>query len=351
MTTPATIPAEPAPSADCAQLRARRYLLLAAASFLTMPADIVLHTWITGYQPRMPGVAIASLLPMAMLIWAARVVTRPDFESQALVRSIAVSNMVVALLLAISVGGVIGAFGQILIAGSCYAVLRLLDQRGLEASEAESSFQPVAFRGFLVLALVMAFADAQTLMFSSLVHIGDLWSNESLQTVATDMFPTFIAALIMALNVWGLLRLKTWAMLLNIVANIAIARMALDGVLQVNSSVAAALATTAAIQLFLPVPILATVLGDREAGGAGWAPYAKALRLCVPLVVALTMAKAIDHVGFNHLWGWDVDGVSRTVQRGLPQHVQRIDVRSQVRRSGLRYHDYEGARAPTSSDD
>lgn len=301
-----------------ARINARRWLCVAFMAFVILPADIFLQAWAMESEPSVQGVAIAVMLPMAMLAWATRLVTRPSFGAQVLVRSIAVSNLVVALLLAISVGGIVGAVSQVVIAFSCYRVLKLLGDRGLDASDEHSTFTPVAFRGFLILALIMAFADAQTLMFSAMTQGSYLLTDGRTLEIATAMVPTLLAAGIMVLNVWGLFRLRTWAMLLNIAANLVIARMALTGGLSVNDPVAASLTSTAVVQLMLPVPILATWLGDQNAGSRGWPRGAALVRMCIPAAVVLTILFAVSNLGFARMWGWLDGNVGATAQqRGL----------------------------------
>ncbi len=301
------------------RLRARRWLYVAVFGFLFIPGDVALRAWAMGYGAAVQGVAVAVMLPILMLGWAGRLVMRPTFGAQLLVRAIAASNLVVALLLALSVGGIFGAVSQVVIAVACYRVLKVLGDRGLDASDEGSPFTPIAFRGFLIFALIMAFADAQTLMFSALTQGSYLLTDERTGMILSTMAPTLLAAVVMGVNVWGLFRLRTWAMLLNIIANLVIARAALTGGLSVNGWVAASLALTAAIQLMLPVPILAAWMGDRGAGGRGWRWGAAALRLSLPLALAATTLAAVTHLGLARMWGW-LDGIvaSRAAVRGAP---------------------------------
>jgi hypothetical protein len=312
------------------------------AAFALLPADVLLRDWAMGYQLGVHGVAVAAILPMAMLAWAARMVTRPTFAAQVLVRAIAVSNLVVALLLALSVGGMIGALSQVVIAFGCFRVLRLLGDRGLDTSDPESEFRPIAFRGFLILALIMAFADAQTLMFSALTQGSYLFTDDRTWLIASRAAPTLLAAVVMAINVWGLMRLRTWAMLLNIVANLVIARLALTGALGVNIYVAASLSLTAAVQLMLPVPILATWWGDSGAGGRGWRFGFAALRFSVVAALIATFLAATSNFGLARVWGWLEDNVAgRVARRGLPGiqigPLTAADFEEQLRRGQARY--------------
>ena len=122
------------------------------------------------------------------------------------------------------------------------------------------------FRGQLLLALIMAFADAQTLVFSAVMQLRVGMQGWTLAGTVAYAGPATLAAAVMVLTVWGLYHLRTWALILNLLANFAIAYLALSGTLNVAGPVAMALAATAAIQAFLPVPILAMALGERRAG-------------------------------------------------------------------------------------
>jgi hypothetical protein len=264
---------------------------VAALGFLLLP----LSRWlwarehnIVGVDFLLSGTGFAALLPAAFLLCGSYLVCRSSFGAQMLSRAIAGSNLVVGALIAGTTSGV-AAFGGALVACACgIALLRLRDS-GLDGSGegAEHPFQPVAYRGFLVLALVMAFADAQTLLFSSCVQVGNEWS-QGIEVIGRgDWQITLLAGGLMAVNVWGLYRLRVWALVLNIVANVAIAHLALVGELGVSIAVAGALATTAAVQLLLPVPVLATVMGDRNAGRWMVGP-----RLVTGALVLLTLVGA-----------------------------------------------------------
>jgi hypothetical protein len=286
--------------------RARRWMLVAALTWLLLPLDALITT-LFGTPARTAGalafdVAVLALPPTLVSSWGARLVRdQQRFRSAILGRAVAVSNLVVALLYAISVGGMFGAVFSSLLALASARVLQLLGDHGLDgAGDPSSEFRPVRFRGILSAALVMAFADALTLLFSCSVAgvrvLAFVSTGLAAGPLATAWVTTLAAAALMAANVWGLLRLRTWALFSNLASNVAVAALALQGMLATNPTVSAALAVTAAAQLLLVVPVLAAALGDSAAGHAH-ARLAVLTRWIVPALVVATVVMAALHFG------------------------------------------------------
>jgi hypothetical protein len=114
-----------------------------------------------------------------------------------------------------------------------------------------SNFQPVAHRGTLTAALILAVADAVSLL---------LWGSMAAKGGATDtaIFLLGCAAL-MGVGVYGLIRMRTWALLLNLVSNILIASVATSNLVEVGP-LALVLITTAGLQLLVALPIFVSIL-------------------------------------------------------------------------------------------
>jgi hypothetical protein len=100
-------------------------------------------------------------LPTLMLAGAALLCFHRNSGSQLLVRAVLWSNLLLAAVIAwcgshreIAIAGALG--------GSTGAALLALGKAGLD--DARGRFVPVAFRGTLIALLVMALADAQTLL-------------------------------------------------------------------------------------------------------------------------------------------------------------------------------------------
>ncbi|MEM6990874.1 MAG: pentapeptide repeat-containing protein [Myxococcota bacterium] len=255
----------------------------------------------------------ATLVPTALLVWALRLVRRPGVGPQMLTRAVLWSNLVVGTLIAGNfLAGPDRAIG-VMIAWACAAAILALGSRGLDDVAPGDLFAPVRFRGTLLLALIMAFADAQTLLFSAVMQLRIGVTGWNLLGTLKFAGPITAAALVMIVTVWGLYRLRTWALLLNLAANIAIATLAVDGTLHVAGPVAAALAMTAGVQMFLPVPILAVALGDKKAGKPLLRSHAS--RLLPTSVVAIAVFAATQFA-FSEPSGW-LTGPARAFARGL----------------------------------
>ncbi|MFO7566086.1 MAG: hypothetical protein R6X02_25805 [Enhygromyxa sp.] len=281
--------------------RARRWLLASAALWLLLPLDAFAPamigapgaSWSLGFVAGL-DVALMVLPPASISIWGARLTRDRGFRSAILSRAIAASNLVVALLYAASVGGMFGAVFSSLLALASARSLMLLGERGLDGSDDPSSeFEPVRFRGVLIVALIMSFADALTLGFSSAVAgVRTLGvARAGLDFDGSSLALTLAAALVMVVNVWGLARLRTWALFGTLLSNLGIAAAALHGMLAVNIYVSIALAVTAVMQLLCLVPVFAAALGDQQAGRSHEL-LGRFLRVLVPGLVVVTIVMA-----------------------------------------------------------
>ena len=258
-------------------------------------------------------ISMGTIVPACLLAWGFRCARRPGVGPQMLARAIWWSNLLVGMLIA---GNFLARVDQFVGAGiaiACAVPLLVLGQRGLDAAPSDP-FQPMRFRGHLLLSLVMAFADAQTLLFSAVMQLRVGMMGWNLLGTIFYAGPAMLAALVMALAVWGLYRLRTWALLLNLVGNFVIAYLAMEGTLNVAPPIAIALFGTAACQALLPVPILAIAIGDRKAGRPWLLGHAPKL---LPVSVVLIAGAAIVQAVFvTNPDGW-LTGPGQAFRRGM----------------------------------
>ena len=299
----------------------RRTQIAVLASAVAVLGYIVLSVRpFLDFVPRSDGllaewwrVSVATLVPAFLIAWAIRLVRREGVGPQMLCRAIWWSNLVVGTLIAGNFLKPVDRFVGIGIALSCAGALLAVGARGLDPDK-DGPFQPSRFRGHLLLALVMAFADAQTLLFSAVMQLRLGMDGWTLLGTIEYAGPAAGAAAVMALAVWGLYRLRTWALFLNLLANFAIAFFALEGHLNVALPVAATLAATAACQAFIPVPILAVALGERRAGRPVLRNHANKLLTISVLTIATTAL--VVGVAETNPSGW-LTGPGRAFRRGL----------------------------------
>lgn len=105
-------------------------------------------------------------------------------------------------------------------------------------------FRPAAFRGTLLLAMVLAIADTVTL----------LWIGTA-QAVDVRVFGPLLLVPGMILGVIGLLRLRTWGLLISLTCNLLVVILASTHVLNLPAELRWLLSATAVAQILVPVPM------------------------------------------------------------------------------------------------
>lgn len=286
-----------------ARRRARRWLWVGAfVWWLVCPAAILVET---GPLPARDmawwtvELVVASTPSALLLLWAARMTRSTRFRHAVLVRGIATSNLVLALCFAFADFYPLIALLSALLAIASGGALYSLGLRDLDGSgDDESEFTPARFRGVLILALVLACADAMTLFFTAgcifiPLSFSPLWNPTP--EVGEFILPLALltgAGVVMVVNAWGLSRLRTWALVTGVLANIAIAWMICREMLWTGPTISVALIATAGLQVLLPLPIVAAALG-RDWRWAAPNLGIVLVRWVVPLLVATTVIAAI----------------------------------------------------------
>lgn len=265
---------------------------------------------------------VALALPAGLLLWCLWLAGSSVFRGQLALRALLWSNLIIGVVLALFIEAPVAGLSGALVGVGCGGALLLAGRRGLETLANDPTFRPSAFSARLVFALILAVADAQTLLFSAVIKsgCGRLFSPDSTWSLGDAWHASWLVwlcAATMLLAVWGVLRLRVWAIVLNVVANFVIAYWALGGDLGVSSPVAGALAWTAAVQLFVPVPLLAAMLGDRgvvreSAPWVAWLPRIAVAVLTLSTLLGLSQVRIASHM-------WVERGTGRMTRRASPQ--------------------------------
>lgn len=244
-----------------AQARAEPRRLWGIRALFGLSAAVwVLLAWVPNAIEMSLAQMLIMIVPIATAIVGALAARGRDLRSALIVLACATSQLFVATLLALSTS--LGP-ASLLIVGAMIGVLGIMGVRKLDGET--DSFQPVRFRGLIVAAMVFAASDALSLMFTSslrlLATFASWKAGLGVGELATGGVVAGVAGVVMLVNVWGLLRLRTWALISNVLTNLLVAGLAMRGWVGANELVQWAFVGTAVLQLFLVVPIVAAAFG------------------------------------------------------------------------------------------
>lgn len=258
--------------------------VLASAGSLIAAAGIPVMVAMSPFGPDLED-ALSLSIPTLLCVLATFLLHRRHLGSQILARATWWSNLILGML--VSISGTDGEVVGIMLALGSGLALLAMGRAGLDEEAPAGRFHPVAFRGSLILALVMALADTQSLLFFGVLSI-------------MEPFPSVLplaCAVVMAVAVLGLYRLAVWGLALNLVANVAIAGMGLTGILKLPDPIVAALVTTAVLQLLLPLPLLVALMRGAPARPRRGRNLWPALAVVVVVMMALSAYAVFVHQG------------------------------------------------------
>lgn len=217
-------------------------------------------------------------LPIAGLVLAAIAVQFASLGAQLVARGLWWSNLVLGVIICVSGTHHESSIGLGLALG-CAAALVLADRRALAAAAERADFRPVAFPGTLQLLMVLALADAPTLLLFSYVEHGVFRSNAT----------PFLAATALALLVGfvGLYRLSLWGVAVTAGASLLLGAGLASGLVTVEHDLRAPLTVLSAVQVLVALPMLLS-LATRTPLPSPSARVRSAL--ATALVVALAVA-------------------------------------------------------------
>jgi hypothetical protein len=223
------------------------FLRTGLASLLCLAAAVCMRSW-GGHLPWQLWI------PAGLLGAAALLVHHRHSGSQLLVRAVLWSNLLLGMVVAWAGGGSREVPVAAILAGSTGVALLLLGRHGIDGDARGDRFVPVAFRSTLTAILVMALADAQTLLL-----FGSLTFSES-RSYNTTGLTSLALAIAFFTSIAGLYTLKVWGLLLNLVSCAAIITASAFGAIDLPPLFRWAFIATAALQILLAVPLLAALV-------------------------------------------------------------------------------------------
>jgi len=134
-------------------------------------------------------------------------------------------------------------------------------------------------------ALVLAMADAGAFLWFG---IGNAMFDHSWSVLL--MVPLMIAGVI------GLLRLRTWGLIVSLVTNLAIAILAVTHILNLPSPLRQLFVGSAVLQMLVPLPMIVAIVRDRAPSADAW----RRTKVVVPVLIVIGTAALSLYAAFVH---------------------------------------------------
>ena len=280
--------------------RARRRRLQATALVLALA---VVATWLVSIVGHPVGAPICAWVESADVVrygvihvcgfvLAALFVARVGALYQVLVRALWWSTLLASSLGMWTQSGTLPLLMPVLALASAWALL-LLDDARLADDVGSGDFPLAAHRRSLMVMMVLAIADAETLLTAGLNH-------DEPGTLIYSLID-YGCAIAMIVAVIGLARLRTWGLLATVGLNLVIATLGLTGALFYDRGFAYLLGVTAAIQLVLCLPLLRRLSSGAPSGSpsggarrARWPRGTRWIILALVLVDIVATVRASD---------------------------------------------------------
>jgi hypothetical protein len=248
-------------------LIARRALASVASLFATgVFVTIIRGERFSGLQWLAPVALTGAPVVAAVSIWSGRI------GLQLLARGIWWSLLLLGGLISLSESSDHSGCA-VALAGACS--LLLSGRSGLDGDRGR--FRPVAFRGTLTVALVFAIADTATLLWFGLAR-----------AVAEHQFSAILLVPPMVAGIVGLLRLRTWGLLVSLTCNLLVAILAATRTLDLPYALRPLLIGTAIVQLLVPIPMWVAIARRRIPPPDGWRRTKLVVSTAVIIAIAMT---------------------------------------------------------------
>jgi hypothetical protein len=164
-------------------------------------------------------------VPVGGPVLAALIVHRPTLGAQLLARAIWWSNLGLGAILCIVASYSDLRFGLLMTFGHGLALL-VIGRKGLAEASERAAFLPAAFRSSLLLLMVLALADAQSLAFFTVIEHYKHWDGVS--------EPLALGAVAFTVGFIGLYRLALWGALLSFATALTLFILTVGGALRLD---------------------------------------------------------------------------------------------------------------------
>jgi hypothetical protein len=218
-------------------------------------------------------------IPILALIAAALVVHRPTLGPQLLARAIWWSNLGLGAILCF-VGGSSERRAGIVLTWGCGLALLAISRKGLAEASERADYAPAAFRSSLLLLMVLALADAQTLLVFAMV--------EASRNVLESAVMGF-AGLVFLAGFVGLYKIRIWGALLNTLTAILLLALIGTTFVKPSHSIGPVILVLATVHTLAAAPMLLSVFAKLRLPSAPATARGLLTSIAVVLVMGTSM--------------------------------------------------------------
>jgi hypothetical protein len=253
--------------------------------------------WVAGLAGVAAGVRLLVLaegyptvyIPVVGLVAAAVAVHFPALGPQLFARAVWWSNLGLGAMLCILDGGRTEREGGLVFAVACALALLVIGRKGLAEASERAAYVPAAFRGALLLLMVLALADAQTFLLFTAIAFD---KGEGPVLVPAAASAAFVAGFV------GLYRLRLWGAVVNAVAALVVIALVSARMVHVHRELDPVMIVLCAVQLLAAGPMLAAVALGRALPAPG--PRARAIGVHA-VILGVLGACVLGFAGVLHL--------------------------------------------------
>jgi hypothetical protein len=219
---------------------------------------------------------IATPIVAAALIWSGRL------GAQLLARGAWWSMLLIGAIMAMEGSNSERAYGAYIALANATA---LLVAGGTGLADNRGRFAPMAFRGTLIVALVLAIADTGAFACFGLGT-----------ALFSDHASVILLVPFMLTGVIGLLRLRTWGLIVSLCTNLLIAILALTRTLPLPTELRWLFVGTAMLQLLVPIPMIVAIIRGTPPRPDAW----RRTKIAVPAMMISAIALLSIYAAFVH---------------------------------------------------
>ena len=193
------------------------------------------------------GLALALAIPVVLLGLSAVSIHRGRLGAQLSARAIWWSYLVLGVVWSSGPVESLPAAGSLLAVGCGFGLLAA-GRQGLTRVGTAAAFDPIAFRGTVLVSMILAVADGQLLALLGVTYA---------EAGAAGGHPValLVCAGLLLVGAWGLSRLRVWAVGLNLLANVVVVVLVVV-VIGRDTLLLPVLGAGALVQLVLPLRML-----------------------------------------------------------------------------------------------